>query len=104
MNKVKRNDNVQVLSGKDRGKQGQVRRVMPKEERAIVTGVNIVKKHRRPRTANETGGIVEMEAPLHLSKLAVICPNCGRATRIGIQVQEGGKKVRYCKKCKEDIE
>ena len=104
MNKVKRNDNVQVLSGKDRGKQGQVRRVMPKEERAIVTGVNIVKKHRRPRTANETGGIVEMEAPLHLSKLAVICPNCGRATRIGIHVQEGGKKVRYCKKCKEDIE
>ena len=104
MNKVKRNDNVQVLSGKDRGKQGQVRRVMPKEERAIVAGVNIVKKHRRPRTANETGGIVEMEAPLHLSKLAVICPNCGRATRIGIHVQEGGKKVRYCKKCKEDIE
>ena len=104
MNKVKRNDNVQVLSGKDRGKQGQVRRVMPKEERAIVTGVNIVKKHRRPRTANETGGIVEMEAPLHLSKLAVICPNCGPATRIGIHVQEGSKKVRYCKKCKEDIE
>jgi large subunit ribosomal protein L24 len=104
MNKVKRNDNVQVLSGKDRGKQGQVRRVILKEERAIVTGVNIVKKHRRPRTANETGGIVEIEAPLHLSKLAVVCPNCGRATRIGIHVQESGKKVRYCKKCKEDIE
>ena len=104
MNKIKRNDNVQVTTGKDRGKQGQVRRVMPKEGRAIVTGLNIVKKHRRPRTANETGGIVEMESPLHLSNLALICPNCGRATRVGIHVQEGGKKVRYCKKCKEDVE
>lgn len=104
MNKIKRNDNVQVLSGKDRGKQGQVRRVMPKEERAIVTGINIAKKHRRPRTANETGGIVEIEAPLHISKLALVCPNCGRATRVGIHVQESGKKVRYCKRCKEDVE
>jgi large subunit ribosomal protein L24 len=104
MNKIKRNDNVQVLSGKDRGKQGQVRRVLPKEGRALVTGVNIVKRHRRPRTANETGGIVEMEAPLHLSNLAVLCPNCGRAARIGIHVHADGKKVRYCKKCKEDIE
>jgi large subunit ribosomal protein L24 len=104
MNKIKRNDNVQVLSGKDRGKQGQVRRVLPKEGRAIVTGVNIVKKHRRPRAANETGGIVEMEAPLHLSKLALVCPSCGKAARVGIHVREDGTKRRYCKKCKEDIE
>ena len=104
MNKIKRNDNVQVLSGKDRGKQGQVRRVILKEERAIVTGVNVVKKHRRPRTANETGGIIEMEAPLHLSKLALVCPNCAQPTRVGIHMREGGKKVRYCKKCKEEIE
>jgi large subunit ribosomal protein L24 len=104
MNKIKRNDNVQVLSGKDRGKQGQVRRVMPKEERAIVTGLNIVKRHRRPRTAQETGGIIEMEAPLHISKLALICPNCGRATRVGIHLRGDGTKVRYCKKCKEDME
>ena len=75
MNKIKRNDTVQVLSGKDRGKQGQIRRMMPKEGRAIVTGINIVKKHRRPRTANETGGIVEIEAPLHVSKLMVVCPS-----------------------------
>jgi len=104
MNKIKRNDMVQVLSGKDRGKQGQVRRVLPKEGRALVTGLNIVKRHRRPRTAQETGGIVEMEAPLHLSKLAVICPTCGQAARVGIHVRADAKKVRYCKKCKEEIE
>jgi large subunit ribosomal protein L24 len=103
MNKIKRNDTVQVLSGKDRGKQGQVRRMMPKEGRAIVTGVNMVKKHRRPRTANETGGIIEMEAPLHLSKLMVVCPNCGKATRIGIRTKTDGTRFRYCKKCESEL-
>jgi large subunit ribosomal protein L24 len=104
VNKIKKNDNVLVLAGKDKGKQGQVRRVMPKEDRAFVVGVNIVKKHQRPRTMQQTGGIIEMEAPIQLSNLALVCPNCGRGTRVGIHVHEGGKKVRYCKKCKEDIE
>jgi len=104
MNKIKRNDNVMVMSGKDKGKTGQVRRVLIKEGRAFVTGLNIVKRHRRPRSANESGGIVEMEAPLQLSKLAVICPTCGRAKRLGIHIHEDGKKVRFCKNCKEDIE
>jgi large subunit ribosomal protein L24 len=104
MNKIKTNDRVQVLSGKDRGKQGQVRRVLPKEGRALVTGLNIVKRHRRPRSQTDPGGIVEMEAPLHLSKLAVICPNCNQAARLGIHIHQDGKKARYCKKCKEDIE
>ncbi len=103
MNKIKSNDNVFVLAGKDRGKQGQVRKVMPKENRAIVTGINMVKKHQRPRTMQQTGGIIEMEAPIHISNLALICPNCGRPTRVGIHI-EAEKKVRYCKKCKEDIE
>jgi large subunit ribosomal protein L24 len=104
MNKIKRNDTVQVLSGKDRGKQGQVRRMIPKEGRAIVTGVNIVKKHRRPRTANETGGIIEMEAPLHISKLMVICPSCGKPSRIGIRTKPDGTRFRYCKKCESELE
>ncbi len=104
MNKIKKNDNVVVLRGKDRGKHGQVRQVMPKEERAFVTGVNMVKKHQRPRTMQQVGGIIEMEAPLHLSKLALVCPNCGAATRVGIHIHEDGKKVRYCKKCNEEIE
>ncbi len=104
MYKIKKNDNVLVLAGKDKGKSGQVRRVMPKENRAYVVGVNMVKKHQRPRTMQQTGGIIDMEAPINLSNLAVICPNCGRGARIGIRVHEGGKKVRFCKKCKEDIE
>jgi large subunit ribosomal protein L24 len=104
MNKIKRNDNVLVLSGKDKGKQGQVRRVMPKEGRALVTGLNLVKRHRRPRSANETGGIIEMEAPLHLSKLMVVCPNCGKASRIGIRQKADGKRFRYCKKCESELE
>jgi large subunit ribosomal protein L24 len=103
MNKIKTNDTVFVLAGKDRGKQGQVRRVLPKANRALVTGVNIVKKHQRPRTMQQTGGIIEMEAPINLSNLALICPNCGKATRVGVHI-ETDKKVRYCKKCKEDIE
>ena len=104
MNKIKKNDNVVVLAGKDKGKTGQVRRVIPKEDRAVVTGINMVKKHQRPRTVQQVGGIIDMEAPIHLSNLAVICPNCGRGTRVGIHVQEDGKKVRYCKRCKDDIE
>jgi len=104
MNKIKRNDNVEVLSGKDRGKQGQVRRVLPKEGRAIVTGLNIVKRHQRPKQTNQTGGIIEMEAPLHLSKLMVICPSCGKAARLGIRQRADGKRFRYCKKCDSEIE
>ncbi len=104
MNKIKKNDNVLVMTGKDKGKQGQVRRVLPKEGRALVAGVNIVKKHQRPRTAQQTGGIVEMEAPIQLANLMVVCPNCNTAARLGIHVQADGKKRRFCKKCKEDIE
>ncbi|MBI2761479.1 MAG: 50S ribosomal protein L24 [Chloroflexi bacterium] len=104
MNKLKKNDNVLVTTGKDKGKQGQVRRVMPKEGRALVTGVNIVKKHQRPRTAQQVGGIIEMEAAIQIANLMVVCPNCGEAARLGIHIHEGGKKVRFCKKCKEDIE
>ncbi len=104
MNKIKKKDNVLVISGKDKGKQGEVRRVLPTAGRAVVAGVNIVKRHRRPRTTQEVGGIIDMEAPISLSNLQVICPNCGAAARLGIHIHEGGKKVRFCKKCKEDIE
>jgi large subunit ribosomal protein L24 len=104
MRKIKRDDTVFVLTGKDRGKRGTVRKVLPREGRALVTGINIVKKHMRPRTVQQVGGIIDMEAPIHLSNLAVVCPNCDRATRIGVHVHEDGKKTRYCKRCREDIE
>ena len=103
MNKIKRNDNVFVLSGKDKGKSGQVRRVVPKENRAYVTGVNMVRKHRRPRTMQETGGIIDMEAPIHLSNLALICPSCGKHTRVGIRILQDGAKHRYCKACDSEL-
>ncbi|MFN8558555.1 MAG: 50S ribosomal protein L24 [Dehalococcoidia bacterium] len=104
MNKIKRNDNVFVLAGKDRGKQGQVRRVLPKEGRALVAGVNMVRRHQRPRSMQQVGGIIDMEAPIHLSNLAVICPTCNRSTRVGIRQHADGKKVRFCKRCDSDID
>ncbi len=102
--KIKKNDKVVVIAGKDKGKTGEVIEVLPKENRVKVRGVNIVKKHQRPRTAQQVGGIIEMEAPIQIANLMVVCPNCGEAARLGIHVHEGGKKVRFCKKCKEDIE
>lgn len=104
MNKLKRNDNVLVLSGKDKGKQGQVREVRPKDGRAIVTGVNMIKKHQRQRTQTEPGGIIEREAAIQIANLMVVCKNCGKPARIGIHFRPDGKKSRYCKKCNEDFD
>lgn len=89
-----------VISGGDRGRTGRVLRVFPKEQRAIVEGVRIVKKHLRPDRARGTrGGIVPMEAPIHISNLMVVCPECGRPTRVGHRRLEDGTKVRVCKRC-----
>ena len=102
--KVRKNDTVQVLSGRERGKQGKVSRVLPKEERAVVDGLNLRKRHTRPRRPGEPAGIVEFPAPLHLSNLAVVCPKCGKGTRVGFRNLEDGTKVRYCKRCDETLD
>ncbi len=102
--KIKRNDQVQVLAGKDRGRRGQVRQVLPRDSRALVTGLNMVKRHRRSTGPQQAGGIIDLEAPIHLSNLAVVCKSCDRAARVGFRVLEGGAKVRYCKKCNEAID
>ncbi|MGH2368590.1 MAG: 50S ribosomal protein L24 [Chloroflexota bacterium] len=102
--KVRKNDTVQVLAGRERGKQGKVSRVIPKEARVVVDGVNIRKRHVRPRRQGEQAGIVEFPAPLHISNVAVICAKCGRATRVGFRLLADGKKVRYCKRCDEVID
>jgi len=102
--RVRRNDTVQVLSGKDRGRRGEVRRVVTATDRAIVTGVNMVKKHRRARSQMEPSGIVEMEAPIHLSNLQVVCASCDRPVRVGFRRLEDGRKVRFCKRCSETID
>ncbi|MEN3046563.1 MAG: 50S ribosomal protein L24 [Candidatus Hydrothermales bacterium] len=101
--KIKKGDQVIVIAGDDKGKIGKVIKVIPEKERAIVEGVNIVKRHRRFVSADRPHGIVEMPAPVHLSNLALICPSCGKKTRVGFRF-EGEKKVRFCKKCKETID
>ena len=102
--KIKRDDTVQVLQGRDRGRRGEVRGVSPSKGRAIVTGVNIVKKHRRGTSPQDPGGIIEVEAPIDASNLALVCTNCDRATRVGFRALEDGRKVRVCKRCGEAID
>jgi large subunit ribosomal protein L24 len=102
--KLKRNDTVQVLTGKDRGRRGPVRAVSPKDQRAIVTGINMMKRHRRGTGPQRPGGIIEMEAPIQLSNLAVVCGSCDTPTRVGFRMLEDGRKVRFCKKCNEAID
>ena len=96
--KVKVNDNVLVLTGKYKGKQGKVLKTDPKEGTVIVEGVNIVHKHEKARKANDTSRIISEEAPIDASNVEVVCDKCGKATRVGHTVIEG-KKVRVCKKC-----
>ena len=102
MLKVKKGDTVKVLSGNDKGKTGEVLEVIPKTQKIIVKGINIRKKHIKPRKQGEEGGIIPSEFSIHSSKVAVVCPKCGKATRIGYSVEKD-EKVRVCKKCVENI-
>ena len=96
---VRKNDNVLVTTGKDRGKKGRVLKVLPAKNRVVVEGVNLIKRHTRPNPQrNIKGGIVEREASLHASNVQLVCPECGKTTRIGHQIQ-GDRKVRICRKC-----
>ena len=99
MNKVhvKTGDTVVIISGKDKGKQGKVLEVSPKEGKVIVEGCNMVTKHVNPRQMGEVGGLVKAEAPLYASKVMLVCPKCGKATRLGHKILEDGSKVRVCK-------
>ena len=100
--KIKKGDTVQVLSGNDKGKTGEVLEVIPKTEKVIVKGVNIRKKHVKPRKQGEEGGIISVECAIHSSKVNVVCPKCGKAARLGYKVEDG-KKVRVCKKCGTEL-
>ena len=102
--KIRRDDTVQVLQGRDRGRRGDVRQLFTKKGRAIVTGVNMVKKHRRSGNPQEPSGIIEMEAPLDMSNLALVCSSCDRPTRVGFRTLEDDRKVRFCKRCDEAID
>jgi large subunit ribosomal protein L24 len=97
---IRKNDNVVVTTGKDRGKRGRVVRVVPDKNRVIVEGVNIIKRHTKANPQrNVKGGLVEREAPLHASNVQLVCPECGKPTRIGRRVLGDGRKVRVCRKC-----
>ena len=100
--KIKKGDTVQVLSGNDKGKTGEVLEVMPKLQKVIVKGINIRKKHVKPRKQGEEGGIIPVECSIHSSKVNVVCPKCNKATRLGV-VKEGKEKIRVCKKCGNKI-
>ena len=99
---IKANDTVIVLSGEDKGAKGKVIAVSPEEGKAIVEGVNKQKKHVKPRRQGETGGILDVDGAMYVSKLALYCSNCGKGVRVGYKVEDG-KKVRVCKKCGKEI-
>jgi large subunit ribosomal protein L24 len=101
--KIKKGDKVVILAGRDKGKTGEVIQVMPKEERALVRGVNLVKRHQR-QTAAQEGGIISKEAPIHLSNLAYADPRDGKPTRVGFRILDDGRKVRFAKRSGELID
>lgn len=100
--KIKKNDQVLIIAGKDKGKKGKVLRVFSASEKIIVENINLVKKHHRPKRQGEKGQVIEIPKPLHVSNVKLICPKCGAPTRIGYKVAEAGK-FRVCKKCKTEI-
>ncbi len=100
---VRRDDKVIVVSGKDKGKIGEVISVQPKMGKVLVKDVNIVTKHQKPSRQNMQGGMVQMEAPINSSKVMLYCDKCKKATRISKKILEDGSKVRVCKKCGETI-
>lgn len=99
--KIHKNDNVQVLAGKDKGKTGKVRQVNPKNGRVMVEGVNMTKRHARATKQARQAGIIEREAPICVSNVMLVCNKCNKGTRIGYKALDDGKKVRICKKCGE---
>ena len=97
---IRKNDNVLVTTGKDRGKRGRVLKVVPETNRVVVEGVNFIKRHTKPNPQrNIKGGLVEREASLHASNVQLVCPECGKPTRLGRKVLGDGRKVRICRKC-----
>ncbi|TET40804.1 MAG: 50S ribosomal protein L24 [Dehalococcoidia bacterium] len=102
--KIRKDDTVLVIAGKDKGKKGKVRQSLPKESRVVVEGVNVVKRHMRPRGTARQAGIIEREAPLQVSNVMLLCTKCNRPTRIGFRFLEDGTKVRICRRCGEVID
>ena len=101
MGRIKKNDTVVILSGKDTGKSGKVLALLPARQRAIVEGVNLIKKHAKRTREDQKGGIIQKEASIHTSNLALFCKGCNRPTKLGYNILKDGTKTRFCKRCKE---
>lgn len=101
---IKKEDTILITAGKEKGKKGRVLAVMAAKNQVIVEKANIIKKHMKPSKKYQQGGIIEKEAPLHVSNVMLVCPKCGKASRASNTVLENGKKVRICRKCKEVID
>ncbi len=107
MQRVKKGDTIEVVAGKDLGERGEVLDVFPKEDRVVVQGINILKRHRKARQAGNQqipAQIVEFEGKIHLSNVMVVCKSCDKSTRVGFRIREDGEKVRFCKKCNAEID
>lgn len=102
--RVKKNDIVQVIAGKERGKKGRVLRSFPADSRIIVEKLNMLKRHTKPSDQNRQGGIIEKEGTIHISNVMAVCAKCDKATRISRKILDDGKKVRVCKKCDEVLD
>ncbi len=103
MLKIKKNDKVKIIKGKDRGKSGKVLRIESAKNRLYVEGINIVKKHTRQKEQNKPGGIIKKEGPIGISNVKLICPSCSKHIRAGFEIKDSGEKVRICKKCGQQI-
>ena len=101
--RVKKGDTIVVITGKDKGRKGKIRQVLPKDESVIIEGVNIIKRHMKPRGQARQAGIIESEAPVHISKVMIVCPKCNKPARLKANVSEDGKRMRVCSKCNEVI-
>jgi large subunit ribosomal protein L24 len=101
---LKKNDQVEVIAGKDKGRVGKILKVIPESSEAVVERINMVKRHTKPREMNQQGQIVEKEMPIHISNLQLICPECTKTGRIGKKVLDDGSKVRFCKSCGGSVE
>ncbi|MBI1976179.1 MAG: 50S ribosomal protein L24 [Candidatus Omnitrophica bacterium] len=100
---IRRDDTVQVLSGKDSGKSGKVIQIFREKGRALVQGINFVKKHHRRKSQDQPGGILQQESAIHISNLMLVCPQCKKSSKTGIQVLKDGSRVRICKSCREVV-
>jgi large subunit ribosomal protein L24 len=102
--RIRKNDRVRVISGKDEGKEGKVLRRDNERDMVVVEGVNMATRHKKPNQKDPKGGIIKQETPIYASKVMLVCPRCGKAVRVGRAFLESGKKVRICKKCSEIID